>query len=95
MTAKTKYTLLASSIAMIFSTGQLWAQESAVDAGANEDIEQISVVGIRSSIASSVARKQESGQVADVISAEDIGKFPDLNVATANATAKTAIFKIV
>lgn len=81
MTAKTKYTLLASSIAMIISTGQLWAQESAVDTSANEDIEQISVVGIRSSIASSVARKQESGQVADVISAEDIGKFPDLNVA--------------
>ncbi|MEI8648379.1 TonB-dependent receptor plug domain-containing protein [Paraglaciecola sp. Hal342] len=81
MTAKTKYTLLASSIAMIISTGQLRAQESAVDTSANEDIEQISVVGIRSSIASSVARKQESGQVADVISAEDIGKFPDLNVA--------------
>ncbi|GAC34580.1 TonB-dependent receptor [Paraglaciecola polaris] len=81
MKASTQHTILASAVSMILSTGQLWAQENAPATGASEDIEQISVVGIRSSIASSVARKQESGQMADVITAEDIGKFPDLNVA--------------
>ena len=79
MKARTQHTILASAIGMILSTSQLWAQDNT--APVSEDVEQISVVGIRSSIASSVARKQESSQVADVITAEDIGKFPDLNVA--------------
>lgn len=81
MKARTKHTILASTIGMILSTGQLWAQENAAVAGVSDDVEQISVVGIRSSIVSSVARKQESSQVSDVITAEDIGKFPDLNIA--------------
>jgi TonB-dependent receptor len=81
MKTSTQHTILASAIGMILCTGQLWAQENAPATGASEDVEQISVVGIRSSITNSVARKQGASQVADVISAEDIGKFPDLNVA--------------
>ncbi|PAX09068.1 TonB-dependent receptor [Sphingomonas lenta] len=41
----------------------------------------IVVTGIRQSLASSVARKREASQILDVITAEDIGKLPDDNIA--------------
>lgn len=43
--------------------------------------EAIVVTGIRRSVESSIARKKNLDVVADVISAEDIGKFPDTNLA--------------
>lgn len=43
--------------------------------------EAIVITGIRRSVESSIARKKNLDVVADVISAEDIGKFPDTNLA--------------
>jgi iron complex outermembrane receptor protein len=43
--------------------------------------EAIVITGIRGSVESSIARKKNLDVVADVISAEDIGKFPDTNIA--------------
>ena len=47
------------------------------------DSDDIVVTGIRQSLRNSLDAKRRSDQVADVISAEDIGKFPDKNVAEA------------
>ncbi|WP_426369657.1 TonB-dependent receptor [Pseudocolwellia sp. HL-MZ7] len=46
-----------------------------------KDIEIISVTGMRSSIQESTRLKRDASGVVDAISAEDIGKFPDTNLA--------------
>lgn len=46
-----------------------------------QPIEEIIVSGIRSSVTKSLADKRSANTVADVITAEDIGKLPDNNVA--------------
>ncbi|MDC0602109.1 TonB-dependent receptor [Aliiglaciecola sp.] len=46
-----------------------------------DDVEVIQVTGIRGSIQESMGIKRESAGVVDAISAEDIGKFPDTNLA--------------
>ncbi|UAA40390.1 TonB-dependent receptor [Paraneptunicella aestuarii] len=46
-----------------------------------EDYETIVIKGIRSSVHRAVAVKQDSNLVVDAIMAEDIGKFPDQNLA--------------
>ncbi|WP_082439118.1 MULTISPECIES: TonB-dependent receptor [unclassified Sphingomonas] len=46
-----------------------------------EVADDIVVTGIRSSLASSARVKRESQQIVDTISAEDVGKFPDANIA--------------
>ncbi len=51
------------------------------NAGANDNVEVINVSGIRGSLASSANIKRESAGVVDAITAEDIGKFPDTNLA--------------
>ena len=43
--------------------------------------EQIVVTGFRRSIAASIRAKRQSSVIADILTAEDIGKFPDKNVA--------------
>ncbi len=52
---------------------------SAPDAELNE----IVVTGIRASLQQSLDIKRNSDGIVDAISAEDIGKFPDSNLATA------------
>ncbi|WP_156679656.1 TonB-dependent receptor [Sphingomonas profundi] len=52
------------------------------DTGSARD-EEIIVTGIRASLQASLNAKRASDVVADVLSAEDIGKFPDKNVAEA------------
>ena len=47
----------------------------------DESIEEIVVTGIRSSLISSMDTKRGADGVVDAISAEDIGKFPDANLA--------------
>ncbi|RYY12610.1 MAG: TonB-dependent receptor, partial [Alphaproteobacteria bacterium] len=45
--------------------------------------DDIVITGIRRSLADALAAKRDSTQVLDAISAEDVGKFPDKNVAEA------------
>jgi len=47
----------------------------------NKDIEVIQVTGIRKSMAESLYLKKDADSIVDAISAEDVGKFPDKNVA--------------
>src|SRR6476620_10606394 len=49
------------------------------------DLQEVVVTGIRASLQKSWDIKRESVGVVDAISAEDIGKFPDSNMATAMA----------
>ena len=50
---------------------------------AEEIIEEVVVTGIRGSMKQSLDVKRDSAQVVDAVSAEDVGKFPDANVAEA------------
>jgi TonB-dependent receptor len=73
-------TLLAQSISLMLGAAvmsPLMAQE----APATDDTEVIQVRGIRGSLQASTSIKRESMGVVDAISAEDIGKFPDTNLA--------------
>jgi iron complex outermembrane recepter protein len=60
-------------------SGTLTAAPS--DTGSDED--EIVVTGIRGALRASIEAKRQSSVVADIVSAEDIGKFPDKNVAEA------------
>jgi TonB-dependent receptor len=57
------------------------AQTSSSTPGATESLEEIIVTGIRGSLQRSLDIKRDAAGVVDAISAEDIGKFPDSNVA--------------
>ena len=48
---------------------------------AQEQVEEIVVTGIRGSLTAALDLKRETSGVMDAISAEDIGKFPDTNLA--------------
>src|ERR1700730_8960472 len=54
----------------------------AADATAsNEVLEEVTVTGIRASIETAIAVKRQSNEEIEVVSAEDIGKLPDTNIA--------------
>lgn len=46
-----------------------------------ESLEEVTVTGYRNSIEASLDQKREANAFVDVINAEDVGKFPDKNVA--------------
>ncbi|WP_221450572.1 TonB-dependent receptor [Pseudoteredinibacter isoporae] len=51
------------------------------DAAADGALEEIVVTGIRQSLKRSLETKRDASSIVDAINAEDIGKFPDTNVA--------------
>jgi TonB-dependent receptor len=69
--------MLATAIASVaagLSGSYAFAQDDAV-------VEEVLVTGIRASLMRSMDTKRESAGVVDAINAEDIGKFPDTNLA--------------
>jgi TonB-dependent receptor len=71
-------TPLATGVALALGVGvfsPVSAQES------NDAIEEVVVLGIRGSLQSSMVQKRDAQGVSDGIIAEDIGKFPDTNLA--------------
>ncbi|WP_157964670.1 TonB-dependent receptor [Algibacillus agarilyticus] len=77
-TAFFKPSLLSLSVASILSM----SATHAIAAGeAAEEMETIEVTGIRGSMIKSMDVKRESSGVVDAISSEDMGKFPDTNLA--------------
>ena len=48
---------------------------------ANQQLETVTVTGIRASLASALNAKRQDKGIVDVIKAEDMGKFPDTNLA--------------
>ncbi len=78
-----KKNLLAVMISFLMGTSGaqgVLAQASAEDKAFAETLEEIEVVGIRASIVRALEQKRDAVGVSDSISAEDIGKFPDLNL---------------
>lgn len=80
--------VLASSIALILAGGATPFAMAAEDVNAaaeateaTEVTEVIEVRGIRGSLKENINAKRFSNSVVDVITSEDIGKFPDKNVA--------------
>ena len=47
----------------------------------SEPLEEVVVTGFRASLADALQNKRESNQIIESVSAEDLGKFPDQNVA--------------
>lgn len=77
-----KKTALSIAITGILASGNVAAQGAEGDTPTvDKDVEVIAVTGIRSSLRSSMLDKKASNVVTDGIKAEDLGKFPDLNVA--------------
>ncbi len=71
----------ALATALAFSTPAL--AEDAAPEGDAEAKDEIVVTGIRASLERAADIKREADQVLDVITAEDVGKLPDANVAEA------------
>jgi TonB-dependent receptor len=64
--------------------GMLFALGVGIAAAADApvaDLEEITVTGIRASIASAISMKEQSNNIIETISAEDLGKLPDLSIA--------------
>ncbi|SNS19894.1 MULTISPECIES: TonB-dependent receptor [unclassified Azospirillum] len=59
----------------------LAAPASAQDAGGDTTLDEIVVTGFRGSLASAIETKKNSSNFVDAVNAEDIAKFPDLNLA--------------
>src|SRR6187551_1458762 len=70
----TSASMIALSVA-IFAVGQAHAQN------ADNQVDEIIVTGIRASLERAIEIKRTNSGVVDAISAEDIGKFPDTNLA--------------
>jgi len=73
-------TRIATSLSLILGATALPAM-SAEEASVKDNVEVIEVTGMRSSIKESTRLKRDATGVVDAISAEDIGKFPDTNLA--------------
>ncbi len=80
-----KFMAGASVVAMGFSATQAMAQDATANEEAAEEVvsedDLIVVTGIRASLRDAMNIKRNAQGVVDAISAEDIGKFPDTNLA--------------
>src|SRR3546814_4049128 len=72
-----------SAITMFLAAVPAQAQDGPTAPEADSADSEIVVTGIRDALRQSIEAKRDSDVIADVISAEDIGKFPDKNVAEA------------
>jgi iron complex outermembrane recepter protein len=80
------YSKIVSGMAlgsMAFGGHALAADAAAAGAATDSGLDEIVVTGIRASLQKSLDVKRDSLGIVDAISAEDIGKFPDANLATA------------
>ena len=76
---KTPVTLLALAVALALA-GNAGAQQQSANPNAT-DLDTVTVTGYRASVEKALDIKRGEAGVVDAIVAEDIGKFPDLNLA--------------
>jgi iron complex outermembrane recepter protein len=74
-------TILLGATALFAGGTPLMAQAAAGSDGAADD--EIIVTGVRGSLLRSIEAKRNASTIVDTISAEELGKFPDRNVAEA------------
>ena len=84
--SKRSTTLIGAAVALA-----LLKQAAPVQAQSTQsnDIEEVVVTGIRASLRESMETKREAVGVVDALTAEDVGKFPDKNLAEALRLAST------
>ncbi|HEY8876955.1 MAG TPA: TonB-dependent receptor [Roseateles sp.] len=66
------------ALAAMLAAGPVWAQTAPA---ASTSLETVTVTGIRASLESALNAKRQDKGIVDVIKAEDMGKFPDTNLA--------------
>ncbi|GGO67310.1 TonB-dependent receptor [Bowmanella pacifica] len=71
-----KAALVPTGTLLLMGVSTTYAQDNSQQ----EPVEEIVVKGVRGSILNNLNQKRDSGSFIDAISAEDIGKFPDLNI---------------
>ena len=77
------HTICLGGASTLSLTAVSMPSQAAAATGASEELSEITVTGIRASLQKSLDIKKNSDGIVDAISAEDIGKFPDSNLATA------------
>lgn len=80
---KSNLTPIASAVAVLIISATLTVQAQEVPAKkvAKEEAQQVVVTGVRASLEQSLNQKRNAESHVEVITAEDIGKMPDKNVA--------------
>ncbi|MET0336666.1 MAG: TonB-dependent receptor, partial [Caulobacter sp.] len=73
---------LLASCAMM-AAAPAFAQTAAPEAAADEAVEEVVVTGFRAAYTNAIATKRDTLQISDGISADGMGRFPDLNVGEA------------
>jgi iron complex outermembrane receptor protein len=76
--------IAAACAALVFAASPAIAQQagSGQAAGADEkDVQSVVVTGIRRSIETSMAIKRDADSIVEAVTAEDIGKLPDVSIA--------------
>lgn len=74
------HAILVSSVsALSLLAGQAFAQQTAEPS----TVDEVVVTGIRASLRQSIDTKRNANAIVDVVTAEDVGKFPSSNVAEA------------
>src|SRR5262245_34210435 len=76
-----KLELIPVAALAVLVSAPLLAQEQSSQSSAELAQEEVVVTGTRASLAESLDRKRDSQMVQDSIVAEDLGRFPDANVA--------------
>lgn len=80
-------TQIASAVSLALLPALALAQQAApkpdTEIGKNQQLEQVVVTGIRASIQKSIDTKRNADTNVEVVSAEDVGKMPDKNIADA------------
>ena len=72
---------IALALALLTTTALHAAEPGATAEASGEDLETVTVVGTRAALVESRDLKKNAGIVQDSIVAEDLGRFPDANVA--------------
>lgn len=80
---KLNKTLIAAAILAMSPAYDAYSQTDSNDQESLATLEEIVVTGIRGSLKRSLDLKRSANQVVDAVSAEDVGKFPDTNIAEA------------
>jgi TonB-dependent receptor len=73
----------AAAVPLLTSTALAATAASTTGPAASDQIEEVVVTGLRASLQKSLDIKKDADGVVDAISAEDVGKFPDSNLAAA------------
>ena len=72
---------LAISLSMVGAGISLPVFANEADKATTDEVEVIQVRGIRGSVVKSLNTKRYANSIVDAVTSEDIGKFPDQNVA--------------